>query len=161
MKTVPTDKIRNVVLVGHQGAGKTTLAEALLVRSGAVARAGKVEDGSTVCDTEPEEQKRRLSLSLAVAPFEWQGHKVNLIDTPGYADFVGELRAGLRAADCALFVTAANGPSRSAESGARSEPSLPETAGSGCSSGDGNALVSTSSSASRPTFVSAHTGMTG
>jgi elongation factor G len=107
MKTVPTDKIRNVVLVGHQGAGKTTLAEALLARAGSVARAGRVEDGSTVCDTEPEEQKRRLSLSLAIAPFEWQGHKVNLIDTPGYADFVGDVDAALRVADLAVFVVSA------------------------------------------------------
>jgi len=107
MKTVPTEKIRNVVLVGHQGAGKTTLAEALLARAGAVARAGKVEDGSTVCDTEPEEQKRKLSLSLAIAPFEWQGHKVNLIDTPGYADFVGDVDAALRVADLAVFVVSA------------------------------------------------------
>jgi elongation factor G len=107
MKTVPTDKIRNVVLVGHQGAGKTTLVEALLARAGAVARAGRVEDGTSVCDTEPEEQKRKLSLSLAIAPFEWQGHKVNLIDTPGYADFVGDVEAALRVADLAVFVVSA------------------------------------------------------
>ena len=95
MKTYPTPKIRNVALVGHGGAGKTTLAEALLLRAGAISRAGRVEDGTTVTDFDPEEQKRNLSLSLALAPFEWEGHKVNLIDTPGYADFIGDVHAAL------------------------------------------------------------------
>ncbi len=107
MKTYPTPKIRNVALVGHRGAGKTTLAEALLFRAGAITRAGRVEDGTTVCDFEPEEQKRHLSLSLALAPFEWEGHKVNLIDTPGYADFIGDVHAALRVADLAVFVVSA------------------------------------------------------
>ncbi len=107
MKNYATDKIRNVALVGHGGSGKTTLAEALLLRSGAISRAGRVEDGTTVCDTEPEEQKRRISISLAVAPFEWEGHKVNLIDTPGYADFLGDVDAALRVADLAVFVVSA------------------------------------------------------
>ncbi len=107
MKTYPTPKIRNVALVGHSGAGKTTLAEALLLRAGAITRAGRVEDGTTVCDFDPEEQKRNLSLSLALAPFEWDGHKVNLIDTPGYADFIGEVHAALRVADLAVFVVSA------------------------------------------------------
>src|SRR6516164_7409285 len=88
-------KIRNVALVGHGGAGKTTLAEALLHHAGAIERLGRVDDGTTVCDHEPEEQRRHLSLSLAVAPFEWKGHKVNLIDTPGYADFIGSAVDGV------------------------------------------------------------------
>ena len=107
MKSYPTEKIRNVALVGHGGSGKTTLAEALLLRAGAINRAGRVEDGTTVCDYEPEESKRHLSLSLALAPFEWKGHKVNLIDTPGYADFVGDVKDALRVADLAVFVISA------------------------------------------------------
>src|SRR5215211_4280416 len=107
MPNVPTEKIRNVALVGHGGAGKTTVAEALLFVAGAISRVGRVEDGNTVCDFDPEEHKRRLSVSLAVAPFEWEGHKVNLIDAPGYADFVGDVTAALRAADLAIFVVSA------------------------------------------------------
>ncbi len=107
MPLVPTEKVRNIALVGHGGAGKTTLAEALLHRAGAIARLGRVEEGTTVCDHEPEEQARGLSLSLAVAPFEWNGHKVNLIDTPGYADFLGDVLAALRVADLAVFVVSA------------------------------------------------------
>ena len=102
------DRIRNVVLVGPGGSGKTTLVETLLASAGAVPRAGTVRDGTTVCDFEDAEHAHERSISLAVAPLVRGGVKVNLIDTPGYADFVGELRAGLRAADCALFVIAAN-----------------------------------------------------
>ena len=100
-------KIRNVALVGHGGAGKTTLAEALLFAAGAIQRMGKVEDGTTVCDFDPEEQKRTISVSLALAPFEHDGYKINVIDTPGYADFVGDVTAALRAADLAVFVVSA------------------------------------------------------
>jgi elongation factor G len=107
MPNVPTERIRNVALVGHGGAGKTTLAEALLFVAGATTRMGRVEDGSTVCDFDPEEHKRSLSVSLAVAPFEWEDHKVNLIDAPGYADFVGDVAAALHAADLAVFVVSA------------------------------------------------------
>jgi elongation factor G len=107
LKAFPTAKIRNVALVGHGGAGKTTLAEALLYAAGAISRMGRVEDGTTVCDFDPEEARRGISVSLAVAPFEHDGHKVNLIDTPGYADFVGDVAAGLRAADLAVFVVSA------------------------------------------------------
>ena len=104
---VQTDEIRNVVLVGHGGSGKTTLAEALLYEAGAISRLGRVEDGTTVCDAEPEEQRRHQSLTLAVAPFEWNGHKINLIDTPGYADFEHEARTGMSVADLAVFVVSA------------------------------------------------------
>ncbi|MFN8191717.1 MAG: GTP-binding protein [Nocardioidaceae bacterium] len=102
------DKIRNVVLIGPGGSGKTTLVETLLASSGAIPRAGSVREGTTVTDFEDAEQAHQRSISLALAPLVHNGIKVNLIDTPGYADFVGELRAGLRAADCALFVIAAN-----------------------------------------------------
>jgi elongation factor G len=104
VKTYPSEQIRNVVIVGHGGSGKTTLAEALLFTAGAIPRMGKVEDGSTVCDFDPEEQRRTISVSLALAPFELDGHKVNVLDAPGYADFVGDVIAGLSAADLALFV---------------------------------------------------------
>jgi elongation factor G len=100
-------RIRNVVLVGHSGAGKTTLVEALLVATGTIARAGRVEDGTTVSDFDEAEARQQRSISLSVAPFEHDGVKVNLLDTPGYADFTGDLRAGLRAADAALFVASA------------------------------------------------------
>jgi len=100
--------IRNVVLVGPSGGGKTTLVEALLVASGVLTRQGSVVDGTTVCDSDEAEIAQQRSVGLALASLEHDGIKVNLIDTPGYADFVGELRAGLRAADCALFVIAAN-----------------------------------------------------
>src|SRR5213080_2068797 len=100
-------RIRNVVLVGHSGSGKTTLAEALLVATGTIPRAGRVEDGTTVSDADEVEVRQQRSVSLALAPIEHNGVKVNLLDTPGYADFVGELRAGLRAADAALFVVSA------------------------------------------------------
>jgi elongation factor G len=107
VKVYPTDRIRNVALIGHGGCGKTTLVEALLSRSKAIARAGRVEDGSTVCDTEAEEHKRGISLSLALAPFDWNGYKINMIDTPGYADFIGEVDAALRVADLAIIVVSA------------------------------------------------------
>ena len=99
--------VRNVAVVGHAGAGKTTLVEALLVRTGTVARAGRVEDGTTVSDSEEVEAALQRSVALSLASFEHRGVKVNLLDTPGSADFVGELRAGLRAADAALFVVSA------------------------------------------------------
>jgi elongation factor G len=100
-------KVRNVVLVGHSGAGKTTLVEALLAVTGTIGRAGSVGDGTTVTDHDPAAVRQQRSVSLACAPLMHNGIKVNLLDTPGYADFVGELRAGLRAADAALFVVSA------------------------------------------------------
>ncbi len=99
--------VRNVVVVGHSGAGKTTLVEALLLRTGTVSRAGSITDGTTVCDYEEIEARLQRSVGLALAPLEHAGIKVNLLDTPGSADFVGEVRAGLRAADAALFVVSA------------------------------------------------------
>jgi elongation factor G len=107
MERYATDRIRNVALVGHGGAGKTSLTEALLHRAGASPRLGRVEDGTTTSDFTPEERKRGLSLSLAVAPFTWRDHKVNLLDTPGYADFLGDVAAALRVADLAVFVVSA------------------------------------------------------
>ncbi|MGW5388259.1 elongation factor G-like protein EF-G2 [Nocardia sp. NPDC003963] len=101
------ENIRNVVLVGSSGSGKTTLVEALALAAGAVNRAGRVEDGTSLSDYDEIEQHRHRSVQLSVVPVQWGGVKVNLIDTPGYADFVGELRAGLRAADAALFVVSA------------------------------------------------------
>ncbi|WP_410814134.1 elongation factor G-like protein EF-G2 [Micromonospora sp. 067-2] len=98
---------RNVVLVGHSGAGKTTLVEALLAATGTISRAGNVTDGTTVGDHDPAAVRQQRSVSLSCAPLLHDGIKVNLLDTPGYADFVGELRAGLRAADAALFVVSA------------------------------------------------------
>jgi elongation factor G len=104
------DSVRNVVLVGHSGAGKTTLVEALLASTGAIQRAGRVEDGSTVSDFDEVEVRQQRSVNLTLAPIVHAGVKVNLLDTPGYADFTGDLRAGLRAADAALFtVSAAEG----------------------------------------------------
>lgn len=99
--------VRNVVLVGHSGSGKTTLVEALALTAGAVNRAGRVEDGATVSDYDEVEHRRQRSIQLSLVPVEWAGIKINILDTPGYADFVGELRAGLRAADAALFVVSA------------------------------------------------------
>ncbi|MFG1949006.1 elongation factor G-like protein EF-G2 [Nonomuraea sp. NPDC048826] len=101
------DAIRNVVLVGHSGAGKTTLVEQLLAATGTIQRAGRVEDGNTVSDFDEVEVRQQRSVNLSPAPLVFNGIKINLLDTPGYADFVGDLRAGLRAADAALFVVSA------------------------------------------------------
>ncbi|HET6651464.1 MAG TPA: elongation factor G [Nocardioides sp.] len=102
------DAIRNVAVVGPAGSGKTTLVETLLVSAGVLNRGGSVVEGTTVCDFDEAEHRQQRSTGLALAPLMHDGVKINLLDTPGYADFVGELRAGLRAADCALFVIAAN-----------------------------------------------------
>ncbi|MFJ7629021.1 elongation factor G-like protein EF-G2 [Streptomyces sp. NPDC097595] len=99
--------LRNVALVGHSGSGKTTLVEALAQTAGALGRAGRVEDGTTVSDHEEIEHRQNRSVQLSLVPVDWDGHRINLLDTPGYADFVGEVRAGLRAADAALFVVSA------------------------------------------------------
>jgi elongation factor G len=106
-KTYPTEKLRNVAVVGHGGSGKTSLTEALLFVTGTIPRQGRVEDGSTVTDFDPEEARRGISVSLGIAPFEFEGCKINVLDTPGYADFVSDVAAALRAADLALFVVSA------------------------------------------------------
>src|SRR5829696_10425815 len=104
MKSVDLPHLRSVVLAGHAGAGKTTLAEQLLFRSGAVPRLGRVEDGTAHLDFEPEEQKRSQSLSLAVATFERDAYRITVVDTPGYPDFAAEMVEGFYAADAALIV---------------------------------------------------------
>ncbi len=104
MKTYTTDKIRNVVLLGHGGAGKTSLVESMAYLSGITSRLGNVADGSTVSDFGKEEQKRQISLSTSVVPIEWNDHKINILDTPGYADFIGEVEEAVSAADGAIIV---------------------------------------------------------
>jgi elongation factor G len=104
LNSYPTENIRNMVLVGHGGAGKTSVAEALLYCSGATTRLGKTTEGNTVTDFDEEEIRKGLSISTALAPIEWKGHKINILDAPGYADFVGEMRAAMRVADLAVFV---------------------------------------------------------
>lgn len=104
MRDYATGQLRNVVLLGHGSAGKTSLVEALLFSSGAINRMGKVEDGTTVTDYDDEEIRRRISLNMTVAPVEYSNHKINLLDTPGYTDFVGEVKSATRAADLALIV---------------------------------------------------------
>ncbi len=104
MNIYTTDKIRNVVLLGHGGAGKTSLVESMAYLAGITSRMGKVEDGNTVSDFGKEEQKRKISISTSVVPIEWEGTKINIIDTPGYFDFIGEVEEGISAADAAIIV---------------------------------------------------------
>lgn len=104
MKVYTTDKIRNVVLLGHGGSGKTSLAEAFAYISGITSRMGKVTDGNTVSDYGKEEQKRQFSISTSVIPIEWEGYKINILDTPGYFDFVGEVEEAVSAAGAAIIV---------------------------------------------------------
>ena len=104
MNIYTTDKIRNVVLLGHGGSGKTSLAEAFGYLSGITSRMGKVDDGNTLSDYSKEEQKRHFSISTSVIPIEWEGYKINIIDTPGYFDFVGEVEEAVSAADAAIIV---------------------------------------------------------
>ena len=107
MKTYGANDIRNVLLVGHAGAGKTSLLEAMLFTAGSITRMGTVEDGNTVSDHDADEQRRGVSVSLAVAPVEWKGTKINVLDAPGTADFVGDLRNAIRAADAVIVVVSA------------------------------------------------------
>ena len=107
MKQYTADKIRNVALAGHSSAGKTSLAEMLLFKSGATDRLGKIADGNTVCDFDPEEIKRQVSVSSAIAPFDWNGVKINLLDTPGMFDFAAGVSEGIRAAETVLLVVSA------------------------------------------------------
>jgi elongation factor G len=104
MKEYQTQQIRNVVLLGHGGTGKTSFAEAALFATGATTRLGKVDEGNTVSDYDPDEHKRQISISLSLVPCEWHDCKINLIDTPGYADFLGEVTQGVRAADLAMIL---------------------------------------------------------
>lgn len=107
MQEYTGEKIRNVAIVGHGGSGTTSLTEALLYRSGAITRMCKVEDGQTTTDYEPEEIKRGVSVNATLAPVEWNGTKINFIDTPGFADFVAEVKGAFRAVDSALIVVCA------------------------------------------------------
>jgi elongation factor G len=104
VKHYPADRIRNVALVSHGGAGKTSLAEAMLFNAKATTRLGRVDEGNTVTDFDPDEIKRHISVSTAVAPLEWRDTKINLLDAPGYADFLGEVKSALRVADAAIIL---------------------------------------------------------
>jgi len=107
LKNYAVDKIRNIVLVGHGGCGKTMLAEAMLFNAKAVDRFGQVDDGTSVMDHDPEEIKRKISINTSLAPVEYANHKINLLDTPGFFDFVGEVKAGVRVADAGIVVVCA------------------------------------------------------
>jgi elongation factor G len=109
MKIYKSDNLRNVVLLGHGGAGKTSLAEAMLYRSGAVNRLGRVDDGTSVADWDDEERRRQMSINASLISCEWADHKLNVIDTPGYMDFVGEVISGIRVADAAVVVLDSTG----------------------------------------------------
>jgi elongation factor G len=107
MEQFGLDKIRNVVLLSHSGAGKTSAAEAMLFNAKAISRLGKVEEGTTTSDYDPDEIKRQISISLSILPYPWKGVKTNLIDTPGYSDFVGEVKAAMRVAEGAVILACA------------------------------------------------------
>jgi len=107
LKTYDAKDIRNVLLVGHGGAGKTTLLEAMLFTAGAITRMGTVEDGNTVGDHDPDEQRKGISVSLSMAPIEWNGVKINVLDAAGFADFIGDMRSAIRAADAVIVVVSA------------------------------------------------------
>jgi elongation factor G len=104
MTTYTSDQIRNIALVGHQGSGKTMLAEAMLYTTGAIPRMGSIEEGSTVSDYHSSERERHMSVFTSLLHAEWDGYKINILDTPGYADFVGEVVASVKVADLAVFV---------------------------------------------------------
>ena len=101
---MPADKIRNVALVGHRGSGKTSLNEAILYEAGAVNRLGSVADGTTVSDSASDEKARQMSIASSLASFQWEGRKVNLVDTPGEPSFVADAMAALRVCESAVFV---------------------------------------------------------
>ena len=108
MVDTTTDRLRNIALIAHSGAGKTILSETMLHASGAISRKGTIEDGTTSSDYEPEEARRQTSIQTAIVPFHWKGHKINVLDTPGYADFRGEVTSAIRAADGAVVVVSAS-----------------------------------------------------
>lgn len=107
LKKFKSDKIRNIAIIAHGGAGKTSLAEAILYNGGSTERLGRVEDGNTVMDHDAEEVKRQITINASLAPCEWKGHKINIIDTPGYFDFIGEVKGSLKVADGAVIVACA------------------------------------------------------
>ncbi len=118
MKDYAIDAIRNVALVGHSGSGKTSLTEALLLTAGAIDRLGKVDDGSATTDYDPDEIKRKTSINTAIAPMEWSGKKINLLDTPGYPDFVGDVIGAIRVVEgCVIAVDAVGGVEVGTETG--------------------------------------------
>ena len=104
MKSYETAQIRNIALIGHGGAGKTTLAEAMMYQTGVVGRMGRVDAGTTLSDTDADEIQRQISISTALLPVQYQQSKINVLDTPGYADFVSEVVGGVHVADAALVV---------------------------------------------------------
>ena len=104
MGTFPTKNIRNIALVGHSGCGKTSLSEAMLFDTGVATRLGRVEDGTTVSDWDDEEKRRHVSINTSVIPCEWKGSKINVLDTPGYADFAGDVVAAVAVADAGLVM---------------------------------------------------------
>src|SRR5574344_1912938 len=104
MNIYTTDKIRNIVLLGHGGAGKTSLVEAMAYLAGETTRLGSISEGNTISDFDKEEIKRSFSISTSVIPIEWEGCKINILDTPGYFDFVGEVEEAVSAADAAIIV---------------------------------------------------------
>lgn len=104
MTIFKTEKLRNIALLGHNASGKTSLAEAMLFDTGAVNRLGRVDEGTSISDWDDEERRRRMSVNLSLIPCEWQGHKLNILDTPGYMDFLGEVISGVRVADAAVVV---------------------------------------------------------
>ncbi|MHB8918894.1 MAG: elongation factor G [Desulfocucumaceae bacterium] len=107
MKSYPSDKIRNIGVVAHGGAGKTSMVEAVLFNTGATNRLGRVEDGTTTADYHPEEVSRQITIHASLIPCEWKGCKLNLLDTPGYSDFIGEVKGALRVVDSTVFVVSA------------------------------------------------------
>src|SRR5690606_28732940 len=108
MKDYPTERIRNLALIGHGGTGKTSFAEAALLVSGATTRLGKGDDGTTTSDCDADELKRKVSINASLIPCEWDGYKLNIIDAPGYADFIGDAYSALAAADSAVITVCAS-----------------------------------------------------
>ena len=104
MNVYETSSIRNVVFLGHGGSGKTTLAEAISYSTGAITRMGRVQDGNTISDYDKEEIKRKFSINASVIPVEWNGLKINILDAPGYFDFVGQMEDAMSVADAAVIV---------------------------------------------------------
>jgi elongation factor G len=107
LKKIPNSKIRNIAIISHGGAGKTSLAESMLYTAGAVSRLGRVDDGTSILDYDQEEIKRKITINTSLAPCEWEGYKINIIDTPGYFDFVGEVKGALRVVDGTVLVLCA------------------------------------------------------